>query len=200
MLARETQGRLSAKAQRHLQVIADASEKMSHLVDDLLSFSRMGRTEMHETKVVLERLVHESIQDLEMATRGRNITWNIAPLPAVIGDRSMLKQVFVNLLDNAVKYSLPRNPAEIEIGCVGQQDGWGTFFVRDNGVGFDMKYAHRLFGVFQRLHRADEFEGTGIGLANVRRIVARHGGRVWIEAVVNKGATVFFALRLSPPK
>ncbi len=200
MLAKETQDRLSAKAQRHLQVIADASEKMSQLVDDLLSFSRMGRTEMHETKVALERLVQETIQDLEMATRGRAITWNIAPLPAVIGDRSMLKQVFANLLDNAVKYSRPRNPAEIEIGCSDRQDGWGTFFVRDNGVGFDMKYAHRLFGVFQRLHRADEFEGTGIGLANVRRIVARHGGRVWIEAAVNKGTAVFVTLKLSPSK
>ena len=200
MLAKETQGRLSAKAERHLQVIAEASEKMSQLVDDLLSFSRMGRTEMHETKVALEQLVQECIQDLEMATRERNIAWHIAPLPAVIGDRSMLKQVFANLLDNAVKYSRPSNPAKIEVVCSGQQDGWGTVFVRDNGVGFDMKYAHRLFGVFQRLHRADEFEGMGVGLANVRRIITRHGGRVWVEAAVNQGATIFVTLKLSPPK
>ena len=194
MLIEDAEGKLSAEAQRYLKVIVEASRHMSELIDDLLAFSRMGRAEMRETRVELHALAQEAIRDLEMATRGRNIGWTIAPLPTVTGDRAMLKQALANLLGNAVKYTRPRDPAQIEMGCAGEEDGRAILFVRDNGVGFDMQYADKLFGVFQRLHRADEFEGTGIGLASVRRIIARHGGRGWAEGEAGRGATFYFSL------
>jgi light-regulated signal transduction histidine kinase (bacteriophytochrome) len=130
-----------------------------------------------------------------MATRGRNINWKIGSLPPVFGDPTAIKQVLVNLIGNAIKYSRSSEPGQIEIGYGGEEDGRVILFVRDNGVGFEMEYAHKLFGVFQRLHRTSEFEGTGIGLAIVRRVVARHGGRVWAEGAVNQGATFYFTLR-----
>ncbi len=195
LLAQEAQSQLSDKSQRYLKTIVDASLEMGELIDDLLSFSRMGRAEMHESEVLLDGLVQESVRKLEMATHDRNIVWKIAPLPKVVGDPSMLKQVFANLLSNAVKYTRPRDPAEIEIGRAGEEDGRLILFVRDNGVGFDPQYAGKLFGVFQRLHRADEFEGTGIGLANVRRIITRHGGRTWAEGKLGVGAAFYFTLR-----
>jgi signal transduction histidine kinase len=190
---------LSEAARRHLEVIAESSRDMSRLIDDLLAFSRMARTELHMERVELEPLVREVIESLEMGTRGREIEWRIAPLPSVRGDFSMLRQVFANLLGNAVKYTEPRDAASIEVGCAGVEEGRQVFFVRDNGVGFDMQHAGKLFGLFQRLHRADEFEGTGIGLANVRRIVARHGGTVWTEAEPGRGATFYFSLEAAPP-
>lgn len=198
MLTKATTGQLSEKAQRHLKIIKDASQEMGHLIDDLLTFSRMGRAELEQKKVSLDRLVQETIAGLEMATQGRNIVWKTEPLPPVIGDPSMLKQVFANLLDNAVKYTRPRARAEIETGAAGQENGRVILFVRDNGVGFDTQYAQKLFGVFQRMHRAEEFEGTGIGLANVHRIIARHGGRVWAESTLDKGATFYFTLKPHP--
>jgi len=197
MLIEDTVGKLAAEPQRYLKVIVEASRHMGELIDNLLVFSRMGRVEMSQTRVELEMLVQEAVRDLEMATRGRNIGWTIPPLPAVTGDRAMLKQALANLLGNAVKYTRPRDPAQIEMGCAGEEDGRVILFVRDNGVGFDMQYADKLFGVFQRLHRADEFEGTGIGLANVRRIITRHGGRVWAEALPDQGATFYFTLEPS---
>jgi light-regulated signal transduction histidine kinase (bacteriophytochrome) len=195
MLRRTIDGQLSDKAQYYLKTLTDASVEMGQLIDDLLAFSRMGQAEMHQASVPLDGLVQDTIRSLELVTAGRNIAWKIAPLPSVMGDSSMLKQLLANLIGNAVKYSRPRDPAHIEIGCAGQEDGQIILFVRDNGVGFDMQYAHKLFGVFQRLHGAEEFEGTGIGLANVRRIIARHGGRIWAEAAVNQGATFYFTLR-----
>ena len=195
MLLEETEGRLSAQAQHYLQIITAASGEMGELIDKLLEFSRLGRAEMQTTGVALDTLVQEALADLEMITHERHIVWHIAPLPPVIGDPVLLKQVFVNLVGNAVKYSRLRDPAEITIDCAGKENGRIILFVRDNGVGFDMQYAGKLFGVFQRLHRADEFEGTGIGLANVRRIIARHDGRVWAEAVPNQGATFYFTLQ-----
>lgn len=195
LLVQESEGALTAEAQRYLRVVIDASRKMGQLIDDLLAFSRMGRTEMSERNVDLGALVQHVILGLEADTRGRNIAWTIPPLPAVQGDPAMLQQAFANLLGNAVKYTRPRDPAQIEIGCSGEEEGRVILFVRDNGVGFEMKYAGKLFGVFQRMHRADQFEGTGIGLANVRRIIARHGGRIWAEAARDQGATFYFTLR-----
>jgi light-regulated signal transduction histidine kinase (bacteriophytochrome) len=198
MLQKASDGQLSDKAQRYLKTIAEASSEMGYLIDDLLAFSRMGQAEMRESRVHLDELVQDTIRALEMATTDRKIVWQTAPLAPVVGDRSLLKQVLANLVGNAVKYSRMRDPAVIEIGCAGEEEGRVILFVRDNGAGFDMRYAHKLFGVFQRLHRAEEFEGTGIGLATVRRIVARHGGRVWAEGAVNEGATFSFTLKPSP--
>jgi light-regulated signal transduction histidine kinase (bacteriophytochrome) len=195
MLGREAGSQLSDKGRRYMKTLEDVSREMGVLIDDLLGFSRMGRVQMAETNVALYGLVQENIQSLELTTRGRNIVWKTPPLPAVQGDQAMLRQVLANLLGNAVKYTRPRDPAEIELGCEGTEDGRVILFVRDNGVGFDPQYVHKLFGVFQRLHRADEFEGTGIGLANVRRIIARHGGRTWAEGAVDKGATFYFTLK-----
>jgi PAS domain S-box-containing protein len=195
MLAQEAGDKLSEEGRRYLKVITDASIEMGELIDDLLAFSRMGRAEMRETSVELDALVQKTLRGLEATTSGRNIVWRIPPLPVVQADPAMLKQVFANLLGNAVKYTRPRDPAQVELGCAGEEDGRIILFVRDNGVGFDPQYAHKLFGVFQRLHRADEFEGTGIGLANVRRIIARHGGRTWAESKVNEGATFYFTLK-----
>jgi light-regulated signal transduction histidine kinase (bacteriophytochrome) len=155
----------------------------------------MGRAEMSEANVNLDNLVQETLRDLETTTRGRNIVWKIPPLPDVQADRAILKLALTNLLGNAVKFTRTRDPAQIEIGSAGTEEGRVILFVRDNGVGFDPQYAHNLFGVFQRLHRADEFEGTGIGLANVRRIIARHGGRTWAEGRLNEGATFYFTLK-----
>jgi light-regulated signal transduction histidine kinase (bacteriophytochrome) len=194
MLLRSAERELSNHSRRYLQTIADASGEMSVLIDDLLSFSRMGRTTMASTDVDLDDLVRESIRALQPAVRGRRVVWKVSPLPSVVGDRAMLKQAIVNLIDNAVKYTRPRDPAVIEVGSTASEAGWVTLFVRDNGVGFDPSYAHKLFGVFQRLHRPDEFEGTGIGLANVRRIVGRHGGRTWAEGALDAGAAIYLTL------
>lgn len=183
------------QGKRYLDLIISAVGRMEQLIDDLLDFSRNGRIEMQQTKVDLQDLVESLLQDLQPETEGRKILWKKNPLPAVQGDPSLLKQVFSNLILNAVKYTGTRDVAEIEIGCSGKIENEIVIFVRDNGVGFDMKYADKLFGVFQRLHGPDEFEGTGIGLANVRRIVARHGGRTWAEAKVNEGATFFISLK-----
>ncbi len=184
---------LDERSRRYLAIIADSAQRMGALIDDLLIFSRMGRAEMRQTKVESDSLVHEILESLQSETQGRNIEWKITPLPQIKADPAMLRQVWTNLIANAVKYSRPRDPARIEIGCNEQNGDW-VFYVRDNGVGFDMSYAHKLFGVFQRLHRAEEFEGTGIGLANVQRIVLRHGGRVWAEGKLADGAAFFFAL------
>ena len=198
MLGEDAASTFSSEARRYLQVIADASGQMGQLIDDLLEFSRMGRVEMRQTIVALDSVVREALRSLEMSTRARDIVWTVAPLPAVTGDPALLKLVFANLLGNAVKYTRLRDVARIEIGEAGEEGGRSIIFVRDNGAGFDMKYADKLFGVFQRLHRAEEFEGTGVGLANVRRIIARHGGRVWAVAAPDNGATFFFTLTPAP--
>jgi PAS domain S-box-containing protein len=195
MLEREAEGQLSDKARRYMKTIADASREMGVLIDDLLSFSRMARTEMIETPVNLDSLVQDMVRALEPSTHDRKIAWKISPLPAVQADPSMLRLVLANLLGNAVKFTRPRETAQIEMGSAGTEDGRVILFVRDNGVGFDPQYGHKLFGVFQRLHRTEDFEGTGIGLANVRRIIARHGGRTWAEGVVDQGATFYFTLK-----
>lgn len=193
LLARQAGEKLDERGRRYLDIIADSARQMGMLIDDLLVFSRMSRSELRHARVSLDALVHEAIHGLEGEINGRPIRWKIGSLPEVEADPAMLRQVWVNLIANAVKYSRPRNPAEIEIGC-SSENGEFVFFVRDNGVGFDMQYAHKLFGVFQRLHRPEEFEGNGIGLAHVRRIIHRHGGRTWAEAKPDGGATFFFSL------
>lgn len=198
MLVKQSGEKLDNAGRRYLDIIADSARRMGALIDDLLVFSRMSRTEMRHAKVSAEALVHEAVSGLETEIGGRQIRWTIGALPEVDADPAMLQQVWVNLISNAVKYTRPRETAEIEIGCDDPGNGEFIFFVHDNGVGFDMQYAHKLFGVFQRLHRSEEFEGTGIGLANVSRIVHRHGGRVWAEGKPNTGATFYFSLPKKP--
>jgi len=195
MLKHDTAGQLAPGARRYLDTIERSSLEMGRLIDALLSFSRLGRAEIAHQRVDPRHLIDETIRGLELIIQGRNIHWKIGHLPNVLGDPGTLKQVFVNLIDNALKYSRERNPAVIEISAHGERDGRVIFCVRDNGAGFEMKYANKLFGVFHRLHRADEFEGTGIGLATVRRIIQRHGGEVWAEAEVDKGAQFYFTLK-----
>ena len=188
---------LDEESRHYMATISDAARRMGTLIDDLLSFSRMGRNEMAKTQVDLGALVQEVIRDFEPETQGRVVDWRIGELPVITGDRAMLRIVLVNLISNALKFTRPRARAEIEIGCLPGGETEVTLFVRDNGVGFDMKYVDKLFGVFQRLHGADEFEGTGIGLANVRRIIGRHGGRAWAEGKVDGGATFNFSLPIT---
>lgn len=184
---------LDEEGLRHLQTIADSSRQMGKLIDDLLGFSRTTRVELRKVNVSLGDLIQSVLREMRPDIQGREIEWSIAELPQVEGDPALLRQVFYNLIGNALKYTRTRPLARIEIGStrVNQQI---VVFVRDNGVGFDSRYAQKLFGVFQRLHRASEFEGTGIGLANVRRIVTRHGGQTWAEGELGEGATFFFSL------
>ena len=186
--------RVSERGLSYLTQITDSAKQMGMLIDDLLVFSRMARSEMNITEVDLWQLVDETIQRMSTETQNRSIQWDKKALPVVPGDRPMLRQVFVNLIANAIKYTRPRNPAIIEIGSGQDSPDEAVIYVRDNGVGFEMEYAHKLFGVFQRLHRAEDFEGTGIGLANVRRIITRHGGRTWAEGKPDAGATFYFTL------
>ncbi len=228
LLQKHAASALDDKGHRYLQTISESAKHMGRLIDDLLLFSRMGRVELRRTPVNLNEIVSDVLRELRQETEGRRIEWKLGTLPEVRGDPAMLRQVFVNLIANAVKYTRPREEARIEVGTLthlpsavsredvpsphpapgdpllrplqrvmGEEKVRGddvVVFVRDNGVGFDMQYAHKLFGVFQRLHSAREFEGTGIGLANVQRIIGRHGGRVWAEGKVNEGAAFFFSL------
>jgi light-regulated signal transduction histidine kinase (bacteriophytochrome) len=167
---------------------------MGNLIDDLLAFSRIGRAETKKTKVDLEQLFKEVVAEIRQDAKGRDIAWKIGALPVCYGDRSMLRLVVVNLVSNAVKFTSMRTPAEIEIGCAERNNKEVEVFVRDNGAGFDMQYVNKLFGVFQRLHLPEQFEGTGIGLATVQRIIHRHGGEVRAEGAVDQGATFYFSL------
>jgi light-regulated signal transduction histidine kinase (bacteriophytochrome) len=185
---------LSDKGARYLETISSSAKQMGQLIDDLLVFSRMGRQEMLRTTVDLDQLIKTVLYDLRLDLQGREISWTIDTLPNVPGDAAMLRQVFMNLIGNAVKFTSTRPVAKIAIGVCRSTAEEVVVFVRDNGVGFDMQYVSKLFGVFQRLHRIDEFEGTGIGLANVRRIVHRHGGRTWAEGAMDQGATFYVAL------
>lgn len=194
LLQKEVETNLDEQSRHYIDAISDAARKMGLLIDDLLSFSRMGRHTTSIKQVALEDLVHDVIQDAELDTAGRTIVWRIDDLPMVEGDAAMLRMVLVNLISNALKFTRTREQAKIEIGSLSGRDSETVIFVRDNGVGFDMAYADKLFGIFQRLHRSDEFEGTGIGLANVRRIIARHGGRTWAIGEMGQGATFYFSL------
>ncbi|HWY32232.1 MAG TPA: PAS domain S-box protein [Candidatus Acidoferrum sp.] len=185
---------LDDRSRKHLQTIIDGVSQMSHLIDTLLNFSRLGRAEMQYENISVARLIAEAQRELGRDLEGRVIEWSVGEVPDARGDPILLRQVIINLLDNAVKYTRTRRPAKIEIGAKKEGDET-VYFVRDNGVGFDMKYVDKLFGVFQRLHAEREFEGSGIGLANVRRIINRHGGRIWAKGAVDQGATFYFTLQ-----
>src|SRR6266705_3458125 len=220
-LEQQSAGQLDEQSRRYLTLIQGAASEMGKLIDHLLAFSRMGRAELYFTTVDMNVVLRQALEDLRpemrepvgtgpwVSTCGRadcpvlrgerHIEFDLAALPKVQADPALIRQVWSNLLSNAVKYTRPRDPARVQVGCQETQPGEVLFFVRDNGVGFDMKYAGKLFGVFQRLHRAADFEGTGIGLANVGRIILRHGGRTWAESELGRGATFFFSLpRIRP--
>jgi signal transduction histidine kinase len=188
---------LSSEGQRHLHTVAASAKRMERLIEDLLAFSRLSRQPVSKQALRFGDLVRDVVDELEKAQAGRKVEIRLGNLPDCAGDPSLLRQVLVNLLSNAFKFTRDRQPAVIEVGSrdEGGKDGNEViYFVRDNGAGFDMKYAAKLFGVFQRLHRTEEFEGTGIGLSIVQRIIQRHGGRVWAEGKVGEGATFFFSL------
>jgi len=193
ILEESASGKLTASERNHMTTIDHAARRMGQLIDDLLTFSRIGRTGVKKAKVDMTSLIRDCIVELQPDLAERNVAWNLQPLPEARGDYNLLRQVWINLLGNAVKYTRPRDPATIEIASAVADDEI-VFYVRDNGVGFSMAYANKLFGVFQRLHNNSEFEGTGIGLANVRRIVQRHGGRTWAEGEEGCGATFYFTL------
>jgi signal transduction histidine kinase len=194
LLQRQASSLLDEKSQRFIRTILDSAKRMGNLIDDLLAFSRIGRAETKKTEVDLEQLVEEVVAEIEQDTKSRDIAWKIGALPVCYGDRSMLRLVVVNLVSNAVKFTRMRRAAEIEIGCVDRNKKEVEVFVRDNGAGFEMQYVNKLFGVFERLHPPEQFEGTGIGLATVQRIIHRHGGKVRGEGSVDQGATFYFSL------
>jgi light-regulated signal transduction histidine kinase (bacteriophytochrome) len=194
LLQTSTGAVLDRQNREHLERIIGATRTMNELIGALVEYSRVSSAELLMTQVDLDELLNEALELVRPWSKGRSIQWERTRLPTVSGDENLLRQVFVNLVSNAVKYTRPRDPAVIEIGTRPQQGREVTVFVRDNGVGFDSKYASRLFSPFQRLHSADAFRGVGMGLAKVRRIVARHGGCVWAQAQVGEGATFFFSL------
>jgi signal transduction histidine kinase len=194
LLQKHSEAVLDDKSRRYIGMILDSAKRMGSLVDDLLAFSRIGRAETQKTTIHLDQLIKGVVGEIAPDTQGRKIVWRIGSLPICYGDPSMLRLVFANLVSNAVKFTRTREQAEIEIDSLNDKPGEVVVFVKDNGVGFDMKYYDKLFGVFQRLHSQEAFEGTGIGLATVQRIVHRHGGRVWGEGSTDKGATFCVAL------
>ena len=194
LLKKDAGPSLSEECLLHLTTISEAAKRMGHLIDDLLTFSRIGRAALQKADVNLNDLVQETLRDFQAETKERNIVWEIHPLPPVRADRALLRIVLVNLMANAVKFTGARAEAKIEIDCAPSESGETVIFIRDNGAGFNPKYTEKLFGVFQRLHSSDEFEGTGIGLANVQRIIQRHGGRAWAEGIVDAGATFYFSI------
>ncbi len=193
LLRKRINGLLDDQGTHYMETIMDAAKRMGTLIDDLLALSRMGRRTLTKTKIDLQVMAKEIVGDFEHEIRDRTLRWNIHDLPVVSADRTLMHAVLVNLISNAIKFTQPRAVGEIEIGGY-EQNGESVIFLRDNGVGFDMAYVDKLFGVFQRLHKADEFEGTGVGLANVQRIISRHGGKTWAEAELDNGATFYFSL------
>jgi len=196
ILQEEFGPRIPAEAQHYLQRIEEGTCRMGMLIDDLLMLARVGRRDLGLELAGLNSIVDEVIKGLKADAADRQIEWKIATLPYVECDIALIKVVFQNLLANAIKFTRPRTPAVIEVGRE-EKNGVSTVFVRDNGVGFSMKDADKLFGVFQRLHRAEDFEGTGVGLATVQRIIQKHGGDIWAHAELDKGATFYFTLAKS---
>jgi light-regulated signal transduction histidine kinase (bacteriophytochrome) len=196
LLLKDAGPTLSEKSRGHLGTVSQSAKRMGDLIDDLLAFSRIGRSEIKKTDVDLNQAVREVLDDFQTEIKTRKISVEIHPLPSVWADYALLRQALVNLISNAVKFTGGRAEPKIEIGCAPGAPGENVVFIRDNGAGFDPQYVGKLFGVFQRLHSQAEFEGTGIGLANVQRIIHRHGGRIRAEGVVDGGATFYFSLPL----
>ncbi|PYI81096.1 MAG: hypothetical protein DME26_20440 [Verrucomicrobia bacterium] len=194
ILVEDFEQELPLDAQRYLGLVRASTQQMGHLVDDLLAFARLSRQPLRKQPVVTADLVRQCLEELGAEQQVPRLQIRLGDLPSCEADPSLLKQVWINLLSNALKYTQRRDRATIEIGCQ-QANGECVFFVKDNGVGFDMKYADKLFGVFQRLHHAEEYDGTGVGLAIVQRIIHRHGGRVWTEAEPEQGARFYFTLK-----
>jgi PAS domain S-box-containing protein len=197
VLLEDHAAQMPEQMQQSLLRIRDAGLRMGELIDDLLDFSRLSRQPLDRAPVDMTALARQAVQEAESQCNDRRIEFRIDPLPPCQGDASLLRQVWINLVSNAVKYTRGRALAVVEIGSM-VRDGMPVYFVRDNGTGFDMRYAGKLFGVFQRLHRADQFEGTGVGLAIVHRVLQRHGGRIWAEAAVDRGATFHFTVSVEP--
>jgi light-regulated signal transduction histidine kinase (bacteriophytochrome) len=194
LLVEEFGSNLDPTAQKYVERIQAGTQRMGLLVDELLNLARLGRHALRLQPTGLNAMVAEMLAILQAESAGRQVDWVIADLPAVACDPVLVRQIFQNLLSNALKFTRPRAHAVIEVSHQVQADGQVVFMVRDNGIGFDMKYVDKLFGVFQRLHRAEDFEGTGIGLATVQRIVQKHGGQVWAEGELDKGAVFYFTL------
>ncbi len=193
LLMKKNTDQLDEKGKHYIKSIHESSSHMGHLIDDLLNFSRTGRMEMKLDTIDMNNVIKDALSILEEETKDRKIEWKIDPMPKVFADYTMMRQVWVNLLSNAIKYTGKRETALIQTGWRTENNNY-IFFVKDNGAGFDARYAQKLFGVFQRLHSNEEFEGTGIGLANVRQVIHKHGGRCWAEGEVDKGATFYFTL------
>jgi light-regulated signal transduction histidine kinase (bacteriophytochrome) len=193
LLAEEYADAFDERGRSYIGHVVRGSEQMGRLIDDLLNLSRIGRQQLVPQVVGLKRLVEDVCRQLEPDVAGRDVRWDIGELPFIECDPALIRQVFLNLLANAAKFTRPRSAARIEVGAT-QREGETTLYVRDNGVGFNMKYADKLFGVFQRLHRQEDFEGTGVGLVTVQRIVQKHGGRIWADAQLDRGATFYFTL------
>lgn len=194
MLKNELASDITQKGANYIAFVIESSKKMSTLIDSLLEFSRMSRADINPIKIDMNDLVKKVIKELGPDISGKNIRWEIGKIPEAYGDRSLLLQVLINLVSNAVKYSGKMEKSLIEIGSTVGKSNSAVYFVKDNGAGFDMKYADKLFGVFQRLHHEKEFEGIGIGLALVNRIIKRHGGKIWAESEIDKGTTFYFSL------
>jgi len=193
ILLQEHSSKMPAEARRLLDIVTTSARRMEQLIEDLLRFSRLSRQPLSKQPVDIPALVHAILEELRQQESERHIEVKVGEVPNCVGDPSLLKQVFVNLLSNAFKFTRQKEKAIVEVGCQ-QQEGETVYFVRDNGAGFDARYAEKLFGVFQRLHSAEQFEGTGVGLSIVQRIVQRHGGRIWAEGKVDEGATFYFTL------
>ena len=199
MVLEEHAARLDDDGRRMLGVIRSETQRMGRLIDDLLAFSRLGRQPIEPVPIDMQVMAQEVFDEMSAIEPGRKLRLDLHPIPNARGAEAMIRQVWVNLIGNAVKYTKQRETGEVEIGMCDAGNGEQAYFIKDNGAGFDMRFAGKLFGVFQRLHSQQEFAGTGVGLALVQRIVQRHGGRIWADADVGRGATFFFTLPKQNP-
>jgi light-regulated signal transduction histidine kinase (bacteriophytochrome) len=198
LLLKKSEGQLDDKNRRYVTAISESVKQLGTMIDELLVYTRIGRTDLNIEWIKTNNIISDIVQKLRFESQNRSISWNIEDLPDVNGDRSQIYLIFQNLISNAVKFTQKKDKAVISIACR-QSDSCYVFCVKDNGVGFDMRFYDKLFGLFQRLHTNDEFEGTGIGLANVKRFITKHGGSVWAESALGEGASFYFSLPAPAP-